>query len=69
MITGVIFLCMLQAAAAQFPVLQGPRPVPGRGDDPSPTTSPVQPLPPGPQHCKSESLSFLLIFNTKCSNK
>ncbi|TKS67312.1 Collagen alpha-2(VI) chain [Collichthys lucidus] len=42
MISGFIFLCMLQAAVLQV-VPRGPRPIPGRGDSPDPTPSPIPP--------------------------
>ncbi|XP_068184536.1 collagen alpha-2(VI) chain-like isoform X2 [Antennarius striatus] len=41
MISGFIFLCMLQAAAPQL--MFGPRPIPGRGDGPDPTPPPGPP--------------------------
>ncbi|XP_031714160.1 collagen alpha-2(VI) chain-like isoform X1 [Anarrhichthys ocellatus] len=44
MISGFIFLCMLQAAIPQGLTPRGPRPIPGRGD--SPNTNP-------PQGCKT----------------
>ncbi|XP_068602270.1 collagen alpha-2(VI) chain-like [Brachionichthys hirsutus] len=50
MSSGFIFLCMLQVATLQ--VLRGPRPIPGRGDDPDPTPPPFEPTP-GPPDCKN----------------
>ncbi|XP_061579646.1 collagen alpha-2(VI) chain-like isoform X2 [Cololabis saira] len=44
-ITGFIFLCMVQAVMLQRVTPRGPRPIPGRGDSPQPTPPP---LPPGP---------------------
>lgn len=41
MISGFIFLCMLQAAIPQGLGPRGPRPVPGRGDNPEPTYPPM----------------------------
>lgn len=66
MILGFIFLCMLQAAVPQG--LQGPRPIPGRGDSPGTTPPPFQPEPtPGPPGCKGEfhlciDFSFFILF-------
>lgn len=55
-ITGLIFICLLQAAGSQL-TPRGPRPIPGRGDDPEisplPPPSPT-PLPPSPKGCESE---------------
>ncbi|XP_040004022.1 collagen alpha-2(VI) chain-like isoform X2 [Xiphias gladius] len=41
MISGFIFLCMLQAAIPQDLTPRGPRPIPGRGDSPEPTQPPL----------------------------
>nr|XP_040057320.1 collagen alpha-2(VI) chain-like isoform X2 [Gasterosteus aculeatus aculeatus] len=46
MISALVFLCVLRAAAPQGLVPRGPRPVPGRGDSPDPTPPPP-PIPPG----------------------
>ncbi|XP_034549341.1 collagen alpha-2(VI) chain-like [Notolabrus celidotus] len=43
MISGFIFLCMLQAAIPQALTPRGPRPIPGRGDSPGPTQPPIPP--------------------------
>uniref|UniRef100_UPI0037E8ACE7 collagen alpha-2(VI) chain-like n=1 Tax=Semicossyphus pulcher TaxID=241346 RepID=UPI0037E8ACE7 len=43
MISGFIFLCMLQAAIPQGLEPRGPRQVPGRGDSPEPTVPPLSP--------------------------
>ncbi|XP_070771280.1 collagen alpha-2(VI) chain-like isoform X2 [Enoplosus armatus] len=43
MISGFIFLCVLQAAIPQYVTPRGPRPIPGRGDSPGPT--PPHPTP------------------------
>ncbi|XP_070693798.1 collagen alpha-2(VI) chain-like [Pempheris klunzingeri] len=51
MISGFIFLCMLQAAICQFVTPRGPRPIPGRGDSPEPTVPPLPPFPPRPAGC------------------
>ncbi|XP_076602837.1 collagen alpha-2(VI) chain-like isoform X2 [Chaetodon auriga] len=48
-ISGFIFLCMLQAAVPQDLSPRGPRPIPGRGDSPEATPPPLEPLPPEPQ--------------------
>ncbi|XP_040912953.1 collagen alpha-2(VI) chain-like isoform X2 [Toxotes jaculatrix] len=45
MISGFIFLCMLQAAIPQRLDPRGPRPIPGRGDSPEPTPLPLPPEP------------------------
>ncbi|XP_037645223.1 collagen alpha-2(VI) chain-like isoform X1 [Sebastes umbrosus] len=50
MISGFIFLCLLQAATPQGLTPRGPRPVPGRGDSPGPTPAP---LPPTPEGCET----------------
>ncbi|XP_076602835.1 collagen alpha-2(VI) chain-like isoform X1 [Chaetodon auriga] len=52
-ISGFIFLCMLQAAVPQDLSPRGPRPIPGRGDSPEATPPPLEPLPPEPQGCKT----------------
>lgn len=51
-ISGFIFLCMVQAVVPQAGP-RGPRPIPGRGDSPGPTPPPILPLPPGPPDCKT----------------
>ncbi|KAM6978433.1 LOW QUALITY PROTEIN: collagen alpha-2(VI) chain-like [Tautogolabrus adspersus] len=43
MISGFIFLCMLQAVTLQGLTPRGPRPIPGRGDSPGPTQPPLPP--------------------------
>ncbi|XP_020506801.1 collagen alpha-2(VI) chain isoform X2 [Labrus bergylta] len=43
MISGFIFLCMLQAVTLQDLTPRGPRPFPGRGDSPGPTQPPLPP--------------------------
>ncbi|KAG7502357.1 hypothetical protein JOB18_018269 [Solea senegalensis] len=43
MISGFIFLCILQAAISQGVGPRGPRPIPGRGDSPGPTQPPPRP--------------------------
>nr|XP_046260201.1 collagen alpha-2(VI) chain-like isoform X2 [Scatophagus argus] len=48
MISGFIFLCMLQAAVPQL-TPRGPRPIPGRGDSPGPTPPPIPEPTPRPQ--------------------
>ncbi|XP_059199013.1 collagen alpha-2(VI) chain-like [Centropristis striata] len=52
MISGFIFLCVLQAALPQGTTPRGPRPIPGRGD--SPVDPPFDPIPdnPGTPGCK-----------------
>ncbi|XP_055007323.1 collagen alpha-2(VI) chain-like isoform X2 [Boleophthalmus pectinirostris] len=49
-LTGMLLLCLLQTAASQL-VPRGPRPIPGRGDQPLVTPAPqLQPtLPPSPE--------------------
>ncbi|KAF7653427.1 hypothetical protein LDENG_00083010 [Lucifuga dentata] len=48
-ISGFIFLCILQVAIPQGLTPRGPRPVPGRGDQPGPTPPP---FPPNPKGCE-----------------
>ncbi|XP_033990139.1 collagen alpha-2(VI) chain-like isoform X1 [Trematomus bernacchii] len=50
LISGFIFLCMLQAAVPQDLTPRGPRPIPGRGDSPGPTPPPLPPIP-RPEGC------------------
>ncbi|XP_062258332.1 collagen alpha-2(VI) chain-like isoform X1 [Platichthys flesus] len=52
MISGLVFLCMLQAAVPQGLTPRGPRPFPGRGDEPSPTLPPPEPIP-RPKGCET----------------
>ncbi|XP_071774445.2 collagen alpha-2(VI) chain-like isoform X1 [Centroberyx gerrardi] len=54
MISGFIFLCILQAAIPQRVTPRGPRPIPGRGDQPgpAPTPPPLPPLP-NPKGCET----------------
>ncbi|XP_038576277.1 collagen alpha-2(VI) chain-like isoform X1 [Micropterus salmoides] len=54
LISGFIFLCLLQAAVPQPVGPRGPRPIPGRGDSPEPTPPPGLPQPtPRPEGCQS----------------
>lgn len=52
-LTGLVLLGLLQAAASQL-TPRGPRPIPGRGDDPFITPPPPPTLPPNPQACYGE---------------
>ncbi|XP_054470750.1 collagen alpha-2(VI) chain-like isoform X2 [Anoplopoma fimbria] len=45
MISGFIFLCLLQAAVPQGLTPRGPRPIPGQSDPPNPTPPPLEPTP------------------------
>lgn len=54
MISGFIFLCVLQAAISQGLGPRGPRPVPGRGDSPPLTPPPIPPPTPRPESCEGE---------------
>ncbi|XP_056245147.1 collagen alpha-2(VI) chain-like [Seriola aureovittata] len=54
MISGFIFLCMLQAAIPQRLTPRGPRPIPGQGDIGPPTPPPILPEPtPEPGSCET----------------
>lgn len=59
-ILGFIFLGVLQAAVSQIVTPRGPRPVPGRGDDPGPTPWPFEPTDP-PESCEGEFTLFILL--------
>ncbi|XP_029936536.1 collagen alpha-2(VI) chain-like isoform X2 [Myripristis murdjan] len=51
LILGFVFMCVLQAAASQGLGPRGPRPIPGRGDQPGPTPPPLPPNPKGIPDC------------------
>lgn len=64
LITGlIIFIGLLQAAASQA-VPRGPRPVPGRGDDPDTTPQPPTPTRPNTKACDRELNCPIKVYFT-----